>query len=747
MRIPKKCFFLLLLAFPLIAAGQMTIEIVPQPNSITLRQGTFVLSAPTSVESKESVRNLRSYLVQQIDFFTHLALSESDALPSKSNVVSLVVDSSLRGFAPEEYSLDVTQKRILLTAGTEAGLFRGIQTLLQLIPLPDSTRADKFVIPCCQIKDFPRFRWRGLNFDCVRHFMAKDFIKKYIDLLAYYKFSIFHWHLTDDQGWRVEIQKYPKLTQVGAWRKDADATIYGGYYTQEDIKEIVNYAKTRYITVVPEIEMPGHCEASLASYPENASIDGPFNVGIRWGVYKDIYCPGKEETFVFLENILREVMDLFPSRFIHIGGDEVPKDEWRGNALCQALMKEKGLKNEEELQSYFIRRIQEFLRSHGREIVGWDEILEGNGPDSGAVVESWRGVGGAVQAVKAGRNTIVSPGDYTYLSQDAEGLSIDTVYSFDPMPHGLSPDEQKRVFGTEASMWSENAPQPTVDSKMFPRLLALAEDAWTLPARKNLTDFHNRLVCQYDRLAYLGVDYGLEKKVIVFDTRFDRSKRQFIVSLTSAQSGIQVLYTIGDTLTLGNSRLYKGPVLINGPSTFITQAAMKGRFVGNPITLSFITDDALNAPVAVTEPYSPKYSAGGIGALVDGIRGTMNFRDGLWQGYQGTDFDATVDLGMEKSVSEIGAGFYQEPGSWIFMPDSVQYFVSTDGEHFEEAGVVRNDVPEEDPDAIKKDFVLRFDKREARYVRIVANNIGVCPRWHSGAGGKAWLFIDEIFAN
>ncbi len=736
---------LVTLVFVSMSLGQSVINVVPKPNSIIPEPGSFPLSRSTGMNLQGSLKSLGLYLTEQLKEFTRLDLSRTAA--NNHNVITVAVDTDLADPNVEAYRLDVHRTAIRLRARTEIGLFRGVQTLLQLIPLPDSAKTGIFHIPCCRIVDRPRFRWRGLNLDCVRHFMTKDFVKRYIDLLAYYKFNIFHWHLTDDQGWRIEIKKYPKLTQVGAWRKEADGTIYGGYYTQEDIKEIVNYAKTRYITVVPEIEMPGHCEASLASYPENASIDGPFNVGIRWGVYKDIYCPGKEETFAFLENVLREVMDLFPSRFIHIGGDEVPKDEWKGNALCQKLMRQEGLKNEEELQSYFIRRIQEFLRSHGREIAGWDEILEGNGPDSGAVVESWRGVDGAIQAVKAGLNTIVSPGDFTYLSQDAERLSIDTVYAFDPMPHGFGPDEQKRVLGTEASMWSENAPQPAVDSKMFPRLLALAEDAWTLPARKNLTDFHNRLVYQYDRLAYLGVDYGLEKKAIVFDTKFDRSKRQFIVSLTPTQSGIQVLYTIGDTLTLGNSRLYEGPVSINGPSTLITQAVMKRRLVGNPITLSFITDDALNAPITVTEPYSPKYSAGGIGALVDGIRGTMNFRDGLWQGYQGIDIDATVDLGKEKSVSEIGTGFYQESGSWIFMPDSVQYFVSTDGEHFEEAGVIRNDVPEEDPDAIKKDFVLRFDKRKARYVRIVANNIGVCPPWHPGAGGKAWLFIDEIFAN
>ncbi len=635
----------------------------------------------------------------------------------------------------------------MLKAKTEAGLFRGIQTLLQLIPLPDSSSAGKFEIPACKIVDYPRFAWRGLNLDCVRHFMTKDFIKRYIDLLAYYKFNVFHWHLTDDQGGRIEIKKYPKLTEVGAWRKEADGQIYGGYYTQKDIKEIVAYAKSRFITVVPEIEMPGHCEASLASYPENACVPGPFEVGTQWGVYKDIYNPAKKSTFTFLDNVLDEVLKLFPSHYIHIGGDEVPKVEWKENAACQNLMKAKGLKSEEELQSYFIRKIQKFLESKGRQIIGWDEILEGKGPDAGGVVESWRGIDGAIQAAKNGHSTILAPGGYTYLSQDADVLSLDTVYSFDPMPPGLTPEQQKYVLGTEASMWSEHAPQETVDSKMFPRLLAIAEDAWTNPDSKNFPNFYKRLQVQYHRLAYLGVDYGLERKAISYQTTFDKEKKAFTISLTPTQSGITLRYAIGDTLTLADSRLYEQPVTISSTATFITQAEMNGRLVGNPIYLSFITDKALDAGISVEEPYSPEYSAGGVQSLVDGIRGTKNFRDGLWQGYQGTDIDATVDLKKEETISQVGAGFYQSISSYIFMPTSVEFFVSKDGANFDSVGVVENSVPDKDPDTFIKDFTLSFKPREVRYVRMIAKSIGVCPPWHIGAGAKAWLFIDEIFAN
>jgi hexosaminidase len=739
--------FLLVSMALALADSHAQLNIVPEPNSITPVQGTFSLSASTEIACPVTVKTIGNYLAQQISVFAHVKPSVVSQASSGKNVVSMMLDKTLETAHPGGYTLDVMPDNVVLNAATEQGLFMGVQTLLQLIPVVDSVQRGQYEMPCCRIVDFPRFGWRGLNLDCVRHFMTKDFVKRYIDLLAYYKFNVFHWHLTDDQGWRIEIKKYPRLTQVGAWRKEADGSIYGGFYTREEIREIVEYAKSRFIAVVPEIEMPGHCQASLASYPENACIDGPFEVGIQWGVYRNIYCPGKESTFNFLENVLGEVMDLFPSHYIHIGGDEVPKDEWYQNDSCLQLMKEKGLKSGEELQSYFIRRIQKFLESHGREIIGWDEILEGMGPDSGAVVQSWRGVDGALQAARRGNETIVSPGGYTYLSGGAEGLSIDTVYSFDPIPAGLTVDEQKHVLGTEASMWTERAPQETIDSKIFPRLLAIAEVAWTLPGNKNLKDFHRRLDRQYRRLATLGVDYGLEKRAIVYQTKFDKARRRYIVDLKSTQTGTQPVYTVGDTLTMENARPYAKPVTIEGTSTIIAQAKMKGRLVGNPITLSFIVDEALGSKVTVQEPYTPRYAASGLRSLVDGIRGTWFFRDGLWQGYEGTDIHASVDLGRPKTLTQLGAGFYQESGSWIFLPDSVEYFVSTDGKHFEEVGVSRNDVSQQDPAPVKKDFVVRFEKRKARYLKLIAHNIGVCPPWHSGAGGKAWLFIDEIFAN
>lgn len=740
--------FCLLLFFGMISMGQARplINVVPEPNSVVYGRGEFRLSKTTKIDCPRGIGRLGKYLAGQLDFFTHLRLHANDRGTLRKNVVSLVLDKTFKGPGPEAYYLRVSQGRILLKARTEVGIFRGIQTLLQLIPLPDSVKGDVYGIPSCTIKDHPRFSWRGLNLDCVRHFMTTDFIKRYIDLLAYYKFNVFHWHLTDDQGWRIQIKKYPKLTEIGAWRIGPDGKKYGGYYTQKEIKEIVAYAKSRFITVVPEIEMPGHCQASLAAYPENACIPGPFQVGTQWGVYKNIYCPAKKSTYTFLENVLGEVLRLFPSHYIHIGGDEVPKTEWDSSALCQRFMKEKGLKDTEQLQSYFIRRIQKFLESKGRQIIGWNEILQGGGPLPGAVVESWQGIDGAIKAVKAGDYTIVSPLEYTYLSRDAGDLPLDSVYSFDPMPPGLTAAQKEHVLGTEASMWSEHAPQPTVDSKMFPRLLAMAEDAWTNPQKKSYADFYRRLQVQYGRLAYLGVDYGLEQKGMSYKTEFNRANKQFTISLKPLQAGVTLRYTVGDTLTMGNSRPYVSPVSIDTTGTFIAQAEMKGRLVGNPLQLSFMIDEALDSRVTVKEKYAPQYSAGGVGALVDGVRGTDNFMDGLWQGYKGTDIDAVVDMKKEKKVSQIGAGFLQSSSVYIFMPTSVEFFVSNDGVHFDSVGTVDNTVSEKNPETVRKDFVVNFKPMDVRYLKIIARTIGVCPPWHPGAGSKAWLFIDEIYA-
>lgn len=731
------------------AEARQAMDVIPRPNFVEQFNGTFLLSRSTTIACSKNLDSLSGYLLQQVKLVTGISLStKSSSAASRKGYVSLQLDTALAEPYPEAYVLEVSVNSVVLKARTETGLFMGIQTFLQLIPISNSGRSSTvYRLPCCRIVDHPRFGWRGVNLDCVRHFMTVPFIEHLIDLMAYYKFNVFHWHLTDDQGWRIQIKEYPRLTEVGARRKEPDGSMYGGYYTRKQIREVVAYAEKRFITVVPEIEMPGHCTASLAAYPENSCTGGPFEVGTRWGVYNSVYDPAKASTFTFLDNVLTEVMGLFPSHYIHIGGDEVVKKEWKECASCQEVIKAKGLDGEDGLQSYFIRKMQKFVESKGRQIIGWNEILEGGGPDSGAVIESWQGINGAIQAVKRGCYAIMSPGEYTYLSRDPSNLPLDSVYSYNPMPNGLSPNEQKYILGIEASMWTEHAPQDSVIGFLFPRLLAIAEDGWTVPQKKNYENFCSRLQAQYRRLDLLGVNYGLEGQGIGYRTEFNRASRRFTVFLKPEQSGIRIRYTTDGTPPTLNSHEYRRPIVVRGTTEIIAEPELQGRLTGSPVELTLIADKAIGSRVKLKEPYSRQYSAGGTSALVDGIRGTTSCNDGLWQGYHGTDIYATLDLGRPENISQLSARFLQDEENWIFMPKGVEFLVSSDGKHFESVGTAGNVVPENDPDIVKKDFVVSFGKKRVRYIRMIARSIEVCPPWHPGAGQKAWTFIDEIFAN
>jgi hexosaminidase len=424
----------------------------------------------------------------------------------------------------EAYQLAIQPEQIVITAQGGQGVFYALTSLYQLM-----AASDDGTIPAMRIEDEPRFAWRGMHLDVARHFFSVDEVKRYLDYLALYKMNTFHWHLTEDQGWRIEIKKYPKLTEVGAWRKGTmvghyrdqtwDTVRYGGFYTQEDIKEVVAYAQERHITVVPEIEMPGHSLAALAAYPELACTEGPFEVGTTWGVYEDVYCP-KEETFEFLENVLLEVMELFPSEYIHIGGDEVPKKRWKECAYCQELMAREGLANEEELQSWFIQRIERFLNSHGRQIIGWDEILEG-GLAPNAAVMSWRGTQGGIEAAKERHNVVMSPGSPCYFDHyqvqptDEEPIAIggfnplDKVYAYEPVPSELGPDEAAYIMGAQGNVWTEYMKTFThVEYMAMPRMAALAEVLWTPPGQKEYADFLARLRLNTRILDYKGVNYA-----------------------------------------------------------------------------------------------------------------------------------------------------------------------------------------------------------------------------------------------
>ena len=495
------------------------IRVIPAPAKIRIQEGLFSLSSETQVLVEEGCEELwgsATFLADMISTATALRLSP--AMVAGSDIPQQCVTFTSRGceteLGDEGYVLDVASTGVRVMASGAAGAFYAVQTLRQLFPIHNECTGAlssdvTLTVPAVRIHDAPRFGWRGMLLDCCRHFMTKSFVKRYVDLLAYHKMNRFHWHLTDDQGWRIDIDRYPKLAEVGAWRSERDGSRYGGYYTKQDISDVVDYAASRHVVVMPEVEMPGHAMAALAAYPELSCSGGPFEVATDWGVFDEVYCAGNDAVFKFLQDVLAEVMKLFPSEYIHIGGDESPKARWSECSRCQDRMMREGLQDTRELQSYFVARVAKFLAQNNRKLVGWDEILEGELPDL-AAVQSWRTMDAAVQAARAGHDTIVSPVSHAYFDRDAGVTTLEHVYSFDPVPVELVGEERKHVLGGECTMWTERVPQEAVDTKVFPRLMAMAECLWSPEECRDFTDFLSRTQVHNDRLRALGVECGPE---------------------------------------------------------------------------------------------------------------------------------------------------------------------------------------------------------------------------------------------
>jgi len=527
----------MLIAFPTAADAQATnISVLPQPFSLRAGEGFFIVRSDTKVITDKGTHETGAMFARWLAPATGFAFKVSRG-DDADNAINLRLDGSLNQLGDEGYLLDVTPQRVTIRASHEAGVFYGAQTLRQLLPPAIFSSTHKpgieWRVPVARIEDRPRFQWRGAMLDVSRHFMPKEFVLHFIDLLAVHKLNRFHWHLTDDQGWRIEIKKYPRLTQVGAWRKETrlghertahgfDKTPHGGFYTQREIREVVQYARQRHITVVPEIEMPGHAQAAIAAYPELGVTGEPLEVWTRWGVNANIFNPS-EKTIRFLQDVLTEVIKLFPSQFIHVGGDEAKKDEWQASPQIQARIKELKLKDEHEMQSYFIRQMDAFLTAKGKRLIGWDEILEG-GLAAGATVMSWRGIQGGITAAKAGHDVVMAPTTHTYLdyfqSRDSGELPaiggflpLETVYSFEPIPADLTAEESRHVLGAQAQLWTEYMLTPGhVEYMAFPRLIALAEVAWSPKEQKNYENFLTRLAVHEERLRLLDVNFKPTKK-------------------------------------------------------------------------------------------------------------------------------------------------------------------------------------------------------------------------------------------
>jgi len=747
--------------------------IIPQPAQIALGRGVFELNGETRILSAEACKPEAQYFAEWLREATgkNFIVEGNTDIPQQNFILfsaAHIYDADTpvqlpqlpgtmnkrAGLIPHEgYRIVADDRAIVISADYSTGVFYGIQTLRQM--LPTAAESGQLHLPYqltgVMIRDTPKFPHRALMLDCARHFMTTDLIKKYLDVLALYKMNVFHWHLTDDQGWRIEIKKYPLLTEVGAWRTEADGARYGGFYSQQEIREIVAYAASLHITVIPEIELPGHSSAAIAAYPDLGCSGEPISVENEWGVFKDIFCAGNERTFEFLEGVMTEVCELFPGQYIHIGGDEVPKYRWEQCEKCQRRMKNEHLADESELQSYFIGRVAGFLAEKNKKVIGWDEVMDGAVPGN-LVIQSWRGLEGGEKAVKAGHQAIMSPTSHCYFDYDLGAIDLHKVYDFYPIPDGLDAYQQGLILGAECNMWTEHAPQEILDSKVFPRLLAMSEVLWTYPEQRNYNVFFKRVDEHFQRLSALGINYGFPAVPfsIVVDRAPDDLPGVAMVTFNKNMNDVLISYSVkeyGNDLdadrSLGN---FDGttPFTTSRPVEMNIGATFQGREYPVKVTRIIYPHKAFQQNVSISYEPSSSYTGGGTGALVDGCIGTENFRDGIWQAVQGKNMEAIIDLGDEVEIENISTNWFHYTNAWIFRPSHVAYYVSSDGKEWKMLDDLKAQIGEQVAGESIMTMSLDFPKSMARYIKMEAYNNGPCPAWHDAPGEPSWLFCDEI---
>ena len=581
-----------------------TISIIPQPYSVTSAAERFRLTPQTKIfidPNNQELKKIAEMFVAHVKSATSMSLAiVPKSGVAMSNGIFFTMKNASDSLEKEGYQLTVANNNIILRANKGNGIFYGMQTLLQLFPVNKKDLSGSLIyLQGANIIDKPRFEWRGLMLDVGRFYYSMDFLKKYIDYLAMHKMNTFHWHLVEDHGWRLEIKKYPRLTDVGAWRAanqfdrtQLDQTAKGGYYTQEQAKELVAYAASKYINIVPEIEMPGHIYSALVAYPELSCTGGPFEMLSRWGIQKDIYCAGNEKTFEFIENVLEEVIAIFPSPIIHIGGDEAPKERWKACSKCQQRIKNEGLKDEHELQSYFIKRIEDFLLTKNKSIIGWDEILEG-GLAPNASVMSWRGVKGGIEAAKQHHNVIMTPNNYFYLdyyqgkpyqeplSMGSELVTLEKVYSFEPVAKELSAEEGKFIKGVQGNVWSEYIHSPEkVEYMAFPRAAAVAEIGWSSPASRNWEDFKRRMEYQYARYDLAGINYAKSAYNVWQTAKIDSVAKTALISFKTDSYNPEIRFTLDGNEPTQHSQLYTTPFKVNIPILIKAATFRNGKKIG-----------------------------------------------------------------------------------------------------------------------------------------------------------------------
>ncbi len=739
-------------------------NIIPYPAKVTAKSGAFEVDTDTKIVVTESTKKIGEIFFKKTLLATGFPLDITNE--GSQNAVIFELDSSIEH--EESYTLSVNSKRILAKAKTEKGLFYAFQTLRQLFPIEYETtkpvQGIKWEIPAVEIEDAPRFVYRGTHLDVARHFSTVGTVKEFIDQLAFHKINHLHLHLTDDQGWRIEIKKYPELTKISSTRKQTlvghyndqphqfDGKPYGGFYSQKDIREIVQYARKNFITVVPEIEMPGHAQAVLAAYPElSCEPNKTFEVMQIWGISDNVFCP-TEETFEFLENVIDEVIALFPSEYIHIGGDECPKTKWKESAFCQNLIKEKGLKDEHGLQSYFIQRMEKYINSKGKKIIGWDEILEG-GLAPNATVMSWRGIEGGIEAAKQKHDVIMTPTSHCYLdyyqSTHADEplaiggfLPLKKVYEYEPIPEELTKEEAKYVLGTQVNLWTEYIPtREKLHYMAFPRLCAIAEVAWSPKDVRNFDKFIPRIAAHIERLQLMGINSANHLYEIDSKTKSENG----IVNLSlSTQAESKIYYTTDGSEPSESSTLYEGEIAISKTTTVKVQAFSNGKKVGRGWEETFKIHKAAGKKITLKNQPHEKYQGGGNASIINGIFGSdERYGDSEWLGFEGEDCEAIIDFGETTNITSFAFRNFDGEGQWIYLPKSITLYMSSDGENFQE--IFKQNVKKTDEKVVTTKFDLK--DKQTRYLKVVFENYGTIPEGRQGGGNAAWLFVDEIVVN
>ena len=742
-------------------------RVVPLPNEITSMEGkAFTLDNRVKIlypEGDADMQRNAGFLAGYVLESTGKTLAvEAGATGSHAIVLRL----GLQTENPEAYLLEVNEDQVTITGSSAAGVFYGIQTLRKSLPVAKDAQV---VLPPVRVNDAPRFAYRGMMLDVCRHFFSLDSVKRYIDMLALHNINRFHWHLTDDQGWRIEIKKYPQLTQIGSQRKETvigrnsgkyDGIPYGGYYTQEEAREIVAYAKDRYITVIPEFEMPGHMQGVLAAFPELGCTGGPYDVWTQWGVSEDVICAGNDKSLELIKDVLAELIEIFPSEYIHVGGDECPKTRWEKCPKCQAKIRQLGLKDDKEhtaeqrLQSYIITEAEKFLNAHGRKIIGWDEILEG-GVAPNATVMAWRGAGEGVKAAKMRHDVIMVPTTYFYFDYyqtnilDEEPLAIggyvpiEKVYSFEPYQKELTAEENKHIIGLQANLWTEYITSfRHVEYMVLPRMAALSEIQWTQPQFKDYGDFLERMPKMFDIYDIYGYNYARH----LFDVKANFLPDTVAGTLTvtlSTLDGANIHYTLDGTKPSANSPKYTGPLTLKENCTF-KAAAIRPAGSSRVYTAEINLNKASLKPIALLQPLKAPYIFNGALNLVDGLTGDANYKTGRWIAFYGNDMEAVIDFKQPTEISSVEIHTCVEKGDWVFDARGFSVAVSDDGKNF--TAVASEDYPVATPDSPNGVLAhkLTFEPRNARYLKVVALSERRIPDWHTGKGYTGFLFVDEI---